>query len=342
MKTVAISEHGGLDVLQYSDLPDPEAGPHEVLIRLKASALNRLDLFVRRGWKGLNLSFPHIPGADGAGIVEEVGDGVEEFESGDEVVINPGLNCGECDFCRRGEDSLCSTYSILGEHRDGTYAELVTVPARNVLHKPKGKPFEEVAAVPLVFMTAWRMLVDRAHIRPGETVLVLGAGGGVANAAIQIAKVLGAKVFATSSSEEKLKKAEELGADLTINYREEPFERVAWEATGKRGVDVVVESVGEATWRKSLRSLAKNGRLVTCGATTGPRGETDIRLIYWKQLQVLGSTMGTREGLQHVLDMVSAGKLRASVHEVFPLERAREAQEVLEQGKQFGKIVLRP
>lgn len=342
MKAVAIREHGDLDVLQLSDLPDPEIGPHEVLVRLKASALNRLDLFVRRGWKGLNLSFPHILGADGSGIIEEVGDGVEEFEARDEVVINPGLNCGECDFCRRGEDSLCLTYSILGEHRDGTYAELVKVPGRNVLPKPGGKPFEEVAAVPLVFMTAWRMVVDRARVKPGETVLVLGAGGGVASAAIQIAKVQGARVFATSSSEEKLRKAEMLGADLTINYREEPFERVAWEATGKRGVDVVVDSVGEATWKQSLRSLGKNGRLVTCGATTGPHGETDIRLIYWKQLQIVGSHMGTKDGLRQVLELVSAGKLRAPVHEVFPLERAREAQEVLEQGRQFGKVVLRP
>ncbi len=342
MKAVAIHEHGGPEVLQFLDLPEPAVEAEEVLIRLKASALNRMDLFVRRGWKGLDLSFPHILGADGAGTIEELGGRVEGFEEGDEVVVNPGLNCGQCVHCRRGEDSLCLTYTILGEHRDGTYAEFVKVPGRNVLAKPGGTPFEEAAAIPLAYMTAWQMLVDRARVQPGEVVLVLGAGGGVASAAIQIAKVLGAKVFATSSSEEKLKKAEELGADLTINYREEPFERVAWEATGKRGVDVVIESVGEATWKKSLRSLTKNGRLVTCGATTGPNGETDIRLIYWRQLQVLGSTMGTSEGLQQVLDLVSAGKLRAPVHQVFPLERAREAHQVLEQGKQFGKIVLRP
>ncbi len=341
MKAVAIHEHGGLDVLQYLELTDPEIARDEVLVRLKASALNRVDLFVREGWKGLNLSFPHILGADGAGIAEEVGAQIEGVQPGAEVVINPGLNCGECEFCRRGEDSLCVRYSILGEQRDGTYAELVKVPGRNVLPKPKGQSFEEIAAVPLVYMTAWRMLVDRARVQPDETVLVLGAGGGVASAAIQIAKVLGAKVFATSSSEEKLKKAKALGAELLINYKEEPFERVTWEATGKRGVDVVIESVGEATWKKSLRSLAKNGRLVTCGATTGPKGDTDIRVIFWKQLQILGSTMGTKAGLQQVLNLVATGKLRASVDRVFPLEKAQDAQEVLERGEQFGKVVLR-
>ncbi len=342
MKAIAIREHGGPEVLEYLDLPDPEIAEDEVLIRLRASALNHMDLFVRNGWKGLELSFPHVLGADGAGVIEDAGGALRGVSKGDEVVINPGLNCGECEFCQRGEDSLCVAYGILGEHRDGTLAELVKVPGRNVLPKPKRRSFEEVAGVPLVFMTAWRMLVDRARVQPGETVLVLGAGGGVASAAVQIAKVLGAKVFATSSSEEKLRKAEELGADLTINYLEEPFERVAWEATGKRGVDVVIESVGEATWKGSLRSLARNGRLVTCGATTGPRGVTDIRMIFWKQLQILGSTMGTKDGLRQVLNLVSDGKLRAPVHRVFPLKRAREALDVLERGEKFGKIVLKP
>ncbi len=342
MKAVAIYEHGGPEVLQYVELPNPEPMGDEVLVRLRASALNHLDIFVRRGWKGLNLDFPHIPGADGAGVIEDVGKHVEGFHRGDPVVINPGLNCGKCDFCLRGEDSLCHRYSILGEHTHGTYAEFVKIPGRNVLPMKHGFPFEEAAAIPLVFMTAWRMLVDRARVQPGEDVLVLGAGGGVASAAIQIAKVLGARVFATSSSEEKLEKARKFGADVVINYKEEPFEKAVWEATGKRGVDVVVETVGEATWKRSLRTLAKDGRLITCGATTGPTGETDIRRVFWRQLRILGSTMGTRAGLEEVFKLVWEGRLRATVHSVLPLEKARAAQEVLERGEQFGKIVLRP
>lgn len=313
-----------------------------MLVRLKASALNHLDLFIRQGLPRLKLTFPHIPGADGAGVVEEAGPGVEGASPGDPVVINPGLNCGKCEYCLRGEDSLCVSYGILGEHVDGTYAELVKVPGRNVLPMKSGFTFEEVAAFPLVFMTAWRMLVNRAGVRPGEDVLILGAGGGVAGAAIQIAKVCGARVIATSSSEEKLKRAEELGADIVINYKEEPFEKVIWEVTGKRGVDVVVETVGKATWKKSLRALAKDGRLVTCGATTGPLGETDIRLIFWRQLRIVGSTMGTKAELSQALNLLWAGRLRPVVHSVFPLERARDAQELLARGEHFGKVVLRP
>lgn len=342
MKAVAFYQHGGPEVLQHVDLPEPEVAPGEVLVRLKASALNHLDLFARKGWKGLQLEFPHILGADGAGLVEELGKSVHGVRVGDRVVINPGLNCGECEYCRRGEDSLCLNYSILGEHSKGTYAEFVKVPGRNVLPMKEGFSFEEVAAVPLVFMTAWRMLVDRAKVKPGETVLVPGAGGGVANAAVQIAKVLGARVIAVTSSKEKMRKAREIGADVVINYREEPFEKAAWEATEKRGVDVVVETVGEATWSKSLRALGRNGRLITCGATTGPKGETDIRYVFWRQLQILGSTMGTRAGLEKVLDLVWQGRLKPSVHQVLPLEDARTAHEILERGEQFGKIVLRP
>ncbi|MCJ2520399.1 MAG: zinc-binding dehydrogenase [Candidatus Thermoplasmatota archaeon] len=342
MKAIAIYEHGGPEVLRYVDLPEPEISEEEVLVRLRASALNHMDIFVRRGWRGLKLSFPHIPGADGAGVVEEVGASVEGVERGDPVVLNPGLNCGRCEFCLRGDDSLCVRYGILGEHANGTYAELVRVPGRNVLPMKKGFSFGEAAAIPLVFMTAWRMLVTRAKVQPGEDVLVLGAGGGVASAAIQIAALLGARVLATSSSEEKLKKAQEIGADIVINYREQPFEKVVWERTGKRGVDVVVETVGEATWKKSLRSLAKGGRLVTCGATTGPMGETDIRLVFWRQLRIIGSTMGTRAGLEEVLDLAWSHRLSPSIHAVLPLEKARDAQMIMESGEHFGKIVLQP
>lgn len=342
MKAVALFEHGGPEVLSYTDLPEPEVGPQDVLVRLKAAALNHMDLFAREGWKGLTLEFPHVLGADGAGRVEEVGADVEEAQPGDAVVVNPGLNCGKCGFCRRGEDSLCVEYGILGEHRDGTYAEFVKVPGRNVLPLKEGFPFEEAAAVPLVFMTAWRMLVDRARVQPGEDVLVLGAGGGVASAAIQIAKLQGATVFATSGTEGKLQKAREIGADHVFNYREEPFGKAVWKATEKRGVDVVVDCVGEATWSDSIRVLAKNGRLVTCGATSGPRGETDIRYVFWRQLRILGSTMGTRAGLERVLEHVWAGELRPLVHAVYPLAEARRAHEDLEAGVQFGKLVLRP
>ncbi len=301
-----------------------------------------MDLFAREGWKGLKLDFPHILGADGAGLVEEVGAEVGDLRPGDAVVVNPGLNCGTCAFCLRGEDSLCERYGILGEHRDGTYAELLSLPERNVLPLPKGLLFEEAAAVPLVFMTAWRMLVERARVQEGEEVLVLGAGGGVASAAVQIAKLRGATVYATSSTEEKLRKAREIGADHVFNYLKVPFGKAVWEATGKRGVDVVVDCVGEATWPDSVRALAKNGRLVTCGATTGPRGETDLRYIFWRQLQILGSTMGTREGLVQVLKHVEEGTLRPLVHAVFPLAEARKAHRTLEDGVQFGKLVLRP
>lgn len=342
MKAVALYEHGGPEVLTYGDLPDPTIGPGDVLIRLKASALNRMDLFAREGWKGLKLDFPHILGADGAGKVEAVGAEVEDVRSGDAVVANPGLNCGACAACRRGEDSLCETYGILGEHRNGTYAELLSLPARNVLPMPKGVSFPEAAAVPLVFMTAWRMLVERARVQEGETVLIMGAGGGVASAAIQIAKLQGATVYATTSTEEKLRKAREIGADAAFNYREEPYGKAVWEATGKRGVDVVVDCVGAATWPDSIRALAKDGRLVTCGATTGPRGETDLRYVFWRQLQILGSTMGTRAGLVRVLKHVEEGRLRPLVHAEFPLAEAPKAHQTMADGVQFGKLVLRP
>lgn len=342
MKAVAFDRHGGLDVLEYRDLPDPSPAADEVVVRLEAAALNHLDLFVREGWAGLRLALPHIPGADGAGVVEAVGSRVTEVEQGQRVVLNPGLSCGRCLACLRGEDSLCVEYRILGEHANGTYAELVAVPARNVLPVPAGFPLEKAAAAPLTFMTAWRLLITRARVRPGEEVLVLGAGGGVASAAIQIAKLAGARVTATTSTEEKAQKARELGADAVVNYREEPWSKVVWERTGKRGVDVVLDSVGEATWPQSLRTLAPNGRLVTPGATSGPKVETDVRYVFWRQLQVLGSTMGTRAELDRVLRLVWAGRLEPVIDTIFPLAEAQSAQERLAGGEQFGKILLRP
>ncbi|MFQ5920022.1 MAG: zinc-binding dehydrogenase [Thermoplasmata archaeon] len=342
MKAVAIERHGGPEVLQYRDLPDPEVADDEVLVRIQVAALNRLDIFVREGWPSLRLDFPHILGADGAGVVEATGKTVETTDVGARVVLDPTLTCGNCEYCRRGEEVLCVEFQILGEHVDGTYAELVKVPSENVLPLPDGAPLEPSAAAPTTFMTAWRLLITRAAIQPGETVLVLGAGGGVGSAAIQIAKYAGARVFATSSTEAKLERARQLGADEVINHTEEPFERVAWELSGKRGVDVVLDSVGEATWKQSLRSLGKNGRLVTCGATTGPIGETDIRFIFWRQLQILGSTMASRAEFREVMRLIWEGAFEPVIDRTFPLREARAAQERLERGEQFGKILLEP
>lgn len=342
MKAVAIDGHGGPEVLVYRDLPDPEIAEDEALVRLEAAALNRLDIFVREGWPGLRLEFPHILGADGAGVVEARGKGVDTAAVGERVVIDPVLTCGTCEYCRRGEEVLCVEFQILGEHVNGTYAGLVKVPGENLLPLPDGVPLELSAAAPTTFMTAWRLLMTRAAVQPGETVLVLGAGGGVASAAIQIAKYAGARVIATSSTEEKLDRARQLGADEVINYKEEPFGRVVWELSGKRGVDVVVDSVGQETWKESIRALGKNGRLVTPGATTGPIAETDLRYIFWRQLQILGSTMSGRAEFRAVMKLIWEGKLEPVIDRTFPLAEARKAQEVLEAGQQFGKILLRP
>jgi NADPH:quinone reductase-like Zn-dependent oxidoreductase len=341
MRAMALKAHGGLDRLELMDLPRPDPGPGQVLIRVKACALNHLDLFVREGWPGLDLGMPHILGSDISGVVERWGEGVEGLKAGQPVVINPGLSDRTCEYCRRGEDSLCVDYKIVGEHIPGGYAEFVAVPADNVIPIPAGQAFEEVAAVPLVFMTAWRMLIHRAKLKPAEDVLVVGIGGGVSSAAIQVAKVAGARVFAVSRSEQKLKRAEELGAEILIDSSRGDFSEEVWKQTNKRGVDVVVENVGEATWKQSVRSLALGGRLVTCGATTGPRGEVDIRRLFWRQLSLIGSTMGSHTDLTDVLKLVWSGRLRPVVDSIFPLEEAREAQKRLEAAEQFGKIVLR-
>jgi len=342
MRAVVFHEHGGPEVLKYEEVPDPEPGPGEVLVRVKATSVNHLDIWVRRGIPGLKLELPHIPGADAAGIIEEVGEQVEGLEPGRRVMINPNFSCGKCEYCLRGEDSLCVRYKILGEQVKGGYAELLKVPAKNAIPLPDHVSFEEAAAAPLVFMTAWRMLITRAGLRPGEDILILGAGGGVATAAIQIAKLVGARVFAAASTEEKLKKARELGADVLINYKEAEFDKEVRRLTEKRGVDVVFDCVGAETWLRSLRSLAKDGRLVTCGATTGPNPQTDIRYIFWNQLRIIGSTMASTKELLDVLKLLWAGKLRPVIHEVMPLREAAQAHKLLEQRKVFGKLVLVP
>lgn len=341
MKAAYIGEHGGLDKIRYGELPDPEPGPGQVRIRIRAGALNHLDIFVRKGIPGIPVALPHVLGSDGAGVVDATGEGVAGVRTGDEVVLNPGINCGSCEFCRKGEHSLCVTFRLLGEHVAGTFAEFVVVPEINACPKPAGLPWEEAAAFPLTFLTAWRLLVTKARVKPGESLLIVGIGGGVAVAALQIAKILGMTVWVTSGSAEKLSRARMLGADLGIDHHAGDFSREVRKLSARRGVDVVLDSVGKATWKQSIGSLAKGGRLLTCGATTGPDPEEDIARIFWNQLTVYGSTMGTHGEFAEVLRMFGDGRLRPVIDTVFPLSQAMEAEQRLEEKRQFGKIVLR-
>ncbi len=340
MKALAITEHGGIDKLQIMDLPKPSIGPDDVLISVHAVALNHLDLFVRNGSPALKLPLPHIPGSDVSGVIAEVGANVRDLKPGQRVTVNPGLSCGHCEFCLGGQQSLCAEFQILGEHLTGAAAEFVRVPAVNVLPIPDNFSFEAAAAAPLVFLTAWRALISRARLRAGEDVLVIGAGAGTGMAAIQIAKHAGARVYATSSSDEKLHKAKEIGADVVINYNTQEWDREVFKQTGRRGVDVVFESVGEATWLKSIRSLKRGGRMVVIGATTGPHPQEEIAYIFWKQIDILGSTMSNQREFREVMNLVLRGDLKPIIDGVYPLERAREAHARLESGEQFGKIVL--
>jgi NADPH:quinone reductase-like Zn-dependent oxidoreductase len=342
MKALAFNEHGGLDKLRYQDVPEPKIGDGEVLVKVRACALNHLDLFVREGLPGLKLPLPFWSGCDIAGEIAEVGAAVEGVAVGDRVAVNPNLSCGRCEFCISGEDSLCVTYGILGEHTHGGLAEGVKVDGRNVVKLPDHVKFEDAAAFILVSMTAWRMLVTQARLRPGEDLLIIGVGGGVSSTAVQIGKLCGARVWVTSSSDDKLARARELGADECINYAKEDWAKAVFQKTGRRGVDVILENVGAATWQGSIRSLAKGGRLVTCGATSGPIGETDIRLVFWKQISIIGSTMASRREFNEVMIQLFRGKLRAIVDSVMPLREGAAAQQKLAEGKQFGKIVLVP
>jgi NADPH:quinone reductase-like Zn-dependent oxidoreductase len=338
MKALYFTQHGGNDVLQYGERPTPEPGPGEVRVAIRAAALNHLDIFVRNGVPDVPL--PQIPGADGSGIVDALGPGVAEPSVGQSVLIQPGLYCGACEFCRAGEQSVCVTYGILGEHVAGTFAEFVVVPARNVFPIPNGMSFVEAAAFPLVYQTAWRMVVGRGAVRAGETVLIHGAGGGVAGAALEIALLTGARVIATTSGEEKLRWAREAGAELVVDYRREDVAKAVRAHTDKRGVDVIIDSVGEATWMSSLRMAARGGRIVTCGATSGPNPKEEIRLIFWKQLSILGSTMSSDHEFRAMLSAVAAGRLRPRIDRVYPFAEARAAYERMEKGEQLGKIVL--
>ena len=342
MKALAFNEHGGLEKLKYQDVPDPKVGSSEVLVKVRACALNHLDLFVREGLPGLKLPLPFWSGSDIAGDVVEVGAQVQGVKVGDRVAVNPNITCGSCEYCVQGEDSLCVSYGILGEHAHGGLADYVKVDDRNVLKLAGAVSYESAAAFILVNMTAWRMLVTQAGLRAGENLLILGVGGGVSSAAVQIGKLCGARVWVTSSSDDKLKRAKALGADECINYAREDWAKVVFEKTGKRGVDVILENVGAATWKGSLRVLAKGGRLVTCGATSGPIGETDIRVVFWKQVKIIGSTMANRREFNQVMAQLFRGTLKPVVDRVFPLKDGGEAQQILAEGKQFGKLVLVP
>lgn len=342
MKAVFFETHGGPEVLKVGELPTPAPGPGEVRVRVLASALNHLDIFTRDGMENVRVPLPQIPCGDGAGEIDALGPGVEGFAAGDRVLIQPGVYCGACEFCLAGEQSLCIRYRILGEHLPGTLAEFVVVPARNVHRIPDGMGFDEAAAFPLAYQTAWRMVVGRGGAAPGATVLIHGIGGGVAWAALEIAILCGATVFATSSDDEKLSRAREAGADRAWNSRSEDVARKVSEATHRRGCDLVVDSVGEATWMISLRSAAKGGRIVTCGATSGPNPKEEIRLIFWKQLSILGSTMANEREFRALAAAVFSGRLRPRIDSVWPRSEAAAAFAKMESGRQHGKIVLVP
>jgi NADPH:quinone reductase-like Zn-dependent oxidoreductase len=343
MRALALLGHGGIGSLAEVDLPAPRiSAPDEVLIRVRTAAINRLDLFLTEGIKGISVAFPHIVGTDGAGVVEEIGAAVSNVQAGERVTINPGISCGKCDACLRGNEPLCRQFSILGEHRSGTAAEFVVVPERNVARIPGEMPWDIAAALPLSTLTAWRMLTTRAGVRAGETVLIWGIGGGVALAALAVARHWGAKVIVTSSSNAKLERARALGADVIFNHGEMPPDEIARAArklTGD-GVDIVVDTVGEKTWSASLRALRPGGRLVTCGATSGPEVGLDIRRLFWFQWSILGSTMGSHAEFAEVMVLARAGKLWPLVDSVVPLALGAKAYERMQRGEQLGKLVL--
>jgi len=339
MKAVIFSEHGGPEVLRYTDVPEPAIGARDVLIRVRACALNHLDLWIRRGLPGRNVPLPHIPGSDISGEVAKIGEGVTNVRVGDRVLLAPGVSCGQCEQCIAGRDSFCKEYTLFGSTIPGGYAEFVRSPAVNVIPIPGNLTFDEAAAIPLVFLTAWHMLFTRAQLRPSEEVLVIAAGSGVGSAAIQLAKATGARVIATAGSEPKLAKAKALGADEVLLHAGD-FAREVKRLTGGRGVDVVFEHVGQATWEQSVFSLKPGGRLVTCGATTGFEGKINIGYLFARQLSILGSFMGHKSELYSALEIFKRGLLKPVIDCVMPLDRASDAHKRIENREQFGKVVL--
>ncbi len=343
MKAALINSHGDLNQLHVGEVEIPKIGANDVLIQTKYGALNHLDIFVVKGWSGLSLSMPHVLGSDGCGVVQDVGSAVTTIKKGDLVTINPGISCGKCSACLSGKQNFCAQFSILGEHKWGTFAQYFRAPEINLLKIPSEFPLDKAAAAPLTFLTAWRMLVSQALVKRDELVLVLGAGGGVSVAAVQIAKYLGAKVVATTSSQEKIEKIKKLGADFVVNYKENPDygKYIFSEITKKTGIDVVIDSVGSATFQNSIRLLKPGGRLVTCGVTSGPTSEIDIRQIFWKQLEIKGSTMSNQTEFREVMRLVFENKLIPVIDKVFPLEEVKEAESYLNSAAQFGKVLIK-
>ena len=341
MKAVTLREHGGPEVLHVEELPVPEPGPHEVRVRVRAVALNHLDIWVRKGGPAFHLDYPHRLGSDIAGVVDAVGPGATA-KVGAKVVVQPGLSCGRCAQCLGGHDNLCRFYRILGENTQGGYAEFIVVPEVNLAPYPERLDFPHAAASLLTFLTAWQMCVGKARVAPGDTVLVQGAGSGIGVAAIQIAKLHGARVIATAGSDAKVAKARELGADVAVNYQTGDFVATCKAETGKRGVDAVIEHVGGDVFAASLKAVRAGGRIVTCGATAGFHPAIDLRHIFFRQVEVLGSTMGSKADLMSVLGHVAAGRLQPIVHQVLPLARAADAHRILEERAAFGKVVLEP
>lgn len=342
MKAVRIHEHGGLDVLRYEDAPVPETQPNEVLVQVKACALNHLDLWMRAGVEGWKPDFPHILGSDVSGVVAGTGPLTSRVKLGDRVLLCPGISCGQCEFCWKGADSTCRSYTVLGAKVDGGYAEYVKAPEANVLPIPGDLTFDEAAAVPLVFLTAWHMLVNRVALKPGEDVLIIGAGSGVGGAAIQVAKLIGAHVIAVAGSDQKLEKARALGADEGINHTRQSIKGEVRRLTAKRGVDVVFDHVGEAVWEDCFDSLATLGRFVTCGVTTGGQVTLNLQSLFGRQRALFGSFMGGKWELVEVLKHIGAGRLKAVIDSSFSLKEAALAQKKMESRDFFGKILLHP
>ena len=342
MKAAVIREHGGVECVTIDEIPEPKAGEGEVVLEVRSAALNHLDIWVRKGRPGVQLDMPHVLGSDGAGVVVEVGPKTHGVSVGDEVILNPGLSCGCCESCGRGQQSECLSFGIVGLSRPGTFAEKVAVPVQNIYPKPAHLNFNEAAAIPLAYQTAWRMLMTRAGLRAGEKVLIHGIGGGVALAALQLAKLAGAEVIVTSSSNEKLSKAEGLGADHTINYKtEKDLVKAVKDITKGRGVDIVVDAIGAATWSIDLSVVRRGGRIVLCGITTGAEATTNLQAVYWNQLTIMGSTMGSNEDVRLMLRAVETGWLKPVIDSVKPLNEIQDAMSRMEAAEQFGKIVVK-
>ncbi|MEN8144405.1 MAG: zinc-binding dehydrogenase [Gemmatimonadota bacterium] len=342
MRAGFFRQHGGSEVMEIGEAPDPVLAHGTVIVRVRAVALNHLDLWVRRGIPGLSLDLPHIGGSDAAGEIAEVGPGVTGWAAGDRVVINPSLWCGECDFCSAGEESMCRRFMVLGEHVTGAAAELVRVPAQNLWSIPDMLSFAEAAATPLVFQTAWRALMSRAGLREGDVLLVTGASGGVSTAALQIGKWCGATVLAVTSGADNVARVAELGADHVIDRAADDLRTAVRAATQGGKVDVILDSVGEGMWPDLIRCLDNNGRIVSYGATTGSAVRIDLQHVFWKQLQVIGTTMGSRAEFESVMKLVGDGTFRAVVHDTWALDRIAAAHAELEEGRVFGKLVLVP